>query len=305
MPDKKMGWLPEDKVDDTRPPPPYMPNSGSGDDTGTLQQSPKSSCSACRQHDDAKVQQQGECITSKGSSSTWWRRALRRVLVSSHQALRQQVPNSNMHLAAAPTTAKRGGVHVSVEDSEILPSWNGHKGMTCGQGATSTKLPLPLMPPPRAHRYSLDVLCCPSPPTLVPEGAARWQQARLSFSSDYLPELLQGPPILWRANLDDCCFVDKVRFVNYPYPVPFFTDQPESGKVKAYYHNNTATLCGMSVSVGGHTYERTIRLALLRDRADSCYWCFALSLTSRDGDWLAKLSRADAAALVGLDSAIR
>lgn len=94
--------------------------------------------------------------------------------------------------------------------------------------------------------------------------------------------------------------------MNYPYPVPFFTDQPESGKVKAYYHNDTATtLCGMSVSVGGHTYERTIDLSLLRDPIDSNYWCFTPSLTSRDGDWLANLSRADAAALVGLDSAVR
>ncbi|KAK3334226.1 hypothetical protein B0T19DRAFT_484108 [Cercophora scortea] len=276
MSDKKMGWLPEDKVEDTRPPPPYTPGSGSGYDTGALQQSPKSLCSAYRQHDDAKVQQQGKCMTSKGSSSTWWRRALRRVPVSSHWALRQQVHNSNMHLAAAPTTAKGGGRPFSVMDLQILPRWNGHNGMTCGQGA------------------------------MLPEGAARWQQARLSFSSDYLPELLRGPPIPWRANLDDCCQDDELCFVNYPYPVPFFTGQPESGKVKAYYHNDTATLSsGMSVSVGGHTYERTIQLSLQRDRRDSCYWSFALSLTSRDGDWLANLSRADAAALVGLDSAIR
>ena len=194
------------------------------------------------------------------------------------------MPNSSTHLAAAPTTAKRFGEHVSVEDLErLLPRWNGHNGMTCGQGATSTKRPLPLIPPPRAHRYSLDVLCCPSPPTLVPEGAARWQQARLSLSPDYLPELLQGPPIPWRADLDDCCYVDEVRFVNYPYPVPFFMDQPESGKVKAYYHQIPLrfVVC-------------PCRLAGIHTSAPSASPCCAIGLTRATGA-LRSRSRAETA----------
>ncbi|KAK3366675.1 hypothetical protein B0T24DRAFT_366585 [Lasiosphaeria ovina] len=179
--------------------------------------------------------------------------------------------------------------------------------MTCGHGAMCTKLPLPVVPPPRAYLYSLSVLCCPSP-QVPPASAPHWQQARLSFASNDLLELLKGPPIPWRANIDDCCFTDVVNFVDYPYPVLFFTVQPESGTaiVKAYHHNNTAsTPCGISTSVGGHIYERTIKLALVRDQPGKCCWDIVLSITSRDGDWLASLSRTDAAALVSLDSAIR
>jgi hypothetical protein len=122
-----------------------------------------------------------------------------------------------------------------------------------------------------------------------------------------MPEILRAPQIPWRANIGDCCFVDEVRFVNCPYSIPFITSQPESKNVKAYCHNdnNAAMPHGISVPLGGLTYERTIKLALVRDRTDWCYWELTLTLTSRDGDWLASLQRADAAALVDLDSVIR
>ncbi|KAK0615678.1 hypothetical protein B0T17DRAFT_350733 [Bombardia bombarda] len=273
--------MPKDTVEsEDCPPPPYMPHVGSGDD-------------------DAKVQQQEGCTTSKDNSSTWWRRALRRVLAPSRQALRKQEPNSDTPPTVAP----------SVDSSHAIPHWSGHNGMTCGRGATSTKRPLPRAPHPSCHLYSLDVMCCPPPSTPVSEGpvsegATRWQQARLSFTSDNLPEILRGPPIPWRANLEDCCYVDMVDFCYYPYPVPFFTQQPDSGKVKVYYHNDTTRRNGLSVSVGGHIYERTISLALAFKTGES-YWRLRLLITSRDGDWLASLSRADAAALVGLDTVIR
>ncbi|KAK3360336.1 hypothetical protein B0T25DRAFT_535405 [Lasiosphaeria hispida] len=237
MSDEKAGWLLEDKdTYDACPPPPYVSNSGSDDDTR-------------RQHDGATAQRQGDCMSKKGSSSTWWRRALRRVLVPSHKASQRQARGSDIEPAAAPIPPKRDR-NVIADDPE-LPRWYKHNGMTCGHGATSTKLPLPVAPP------------------LV---AARWQQAWLSLSSDHLPELLRGPPIPWRANIDDCCHANEVRFVIYPYPIPFFTGQPESGTaiLKACYHNNTASMpCGISTSVGGHTYERSIKLCLLRDRPDS------------------------------------
>ncbi|KAK0721927.1 hypothetical protein B0T26DRAFT_749396 [Lasiosphaeria miniovina] len=119
-----------------------------------------------------------------------------------------------------------------------------------------------------------------------------------------MPEVLRAPPIPWRADLDDCCYFDEVRFVNCPHPITFFTHQPEPENVKAYSHhdNNAATPCGMSVPLGGITYERTIKLALMRGRADWCYWELSLILRSRDGNWLASLPRTDAAALVGLNS---
>ncbi|KAK3349214.1 hypothetical protein B0T25DRAFT_547458 [Lasiosphaeria hispida] len=293
MSDEKLGRLPETEVEyDARPPPPYMPYSGSGDNTGTLQQSQKSSSSH---------QQQGEHTISKGSSRTWWRWPLRRVQVLSHQPLRQQV-------STAAAAAAEKGRPVTIDISKVLPRWNGHNGMTCGQGAMLTKLPPPIVPPTLVRSYSLDVICCPPQPTSAPQGVvARWQQARLAFWSDNLPEILRAPPIPWRANLGDCCFADEVHFVYDPYPIPFFTHQPEPGKVKACCHHdkNAATLCGMSVSLGGLEYERSIKLALVRDRTDKCYWELTLTLTSRDGDWLASLSRADAAALVGFDSVIR
>ncbi|KAK3367401.1 hypothetical protein B0T24DRAFT_669684 [Lasiosphaeria ovina] len=150
----------------------------------------------------------------------------------------------------------------------------------------------------------------PSPLKEVPpESAPRWQVARLTFASGKLPELLRGPPIPWRANIDDCCHTDVIDYTDFPFPVPFFTVQPESaGKaiVKAYYHDNTAsTPCGISTSVGGLTYQRVIQLSLIRNLPTVRLWSVTLCVTSRDGDWLASLSRTDAAALVGLDSAIR
>ncbi|KAK0721561.1 hypothetical protein B0T26DRAFT_673373 [Lasiosphaeria miniovina] len=89
--------------------------------------------------------------------------------------------------------------------------------------------------------------------------------ARLIFLSDDLPEILQAPPIQWRAVLSDCCFVDQL----------------------------------------GLTYERTIMLGLVRDRNDRCYWEIHLTLTSRDGSWLTSLSREETASFVSLDSIIR
>ena len=47
------------------------------------------------------------------------------------------------------------------------------------------------------------------------------------------------------------------------------------------------------------------KLALEREGVEWCYWHIALIITSRDVEWLASLSRADAAALVSLDSVAR
>jgi len=285
MLDENLGWLPEDKLDPTCPPPPYASYLGSGDDSE--KKKPPSALHAV-QGNATEAQQQGK--SSKGSTSIW-RRALCRIVsgVSRH-------PKNKIYPTTAPAAAaavKRDG---QTNVSEGLPRWVGHNGMTCGHGATSTKRSLPLAPPPCADRYSFDVLFCPPPQPFASEGA-RWQQARICFSSNDLSKL-RGP-IPWRANLDSCCYMDRICFVNYPYPTPFFLDGP-SGKIKAYNY----TPCS-SMSVGGHTYERTIGLGLLHDRTDWAYWSFTLSLTSRDGAWLAGLSRADAAAITGLDSAIR
>ncbi|KAK3342129.1 hypothetical protein B0T25DRAFT_359809 [Lasiosphaeria hispida] len=136
----------------------------------------------------------------------------------------------------------------------------------------------------------------PPPPTFIkaPGATTCWQQARVSFTTGILPELLRGPPIPWRANLDDYCYIDDVGIFNEPYPVPAFTDLSDPGKVGAYYHDGTATTTpgGMSVSVGGYTYIRRIRLDFLHGPTVAaatgilCLWCFTLSITSRDGRWL-------------------
>lgn len=77
-------------------------------------------------------------------------------------------------------------------------------------------MPLTVMAP-----CSLDITCYPPQPTPVPQVVgARWQQiesVRLIFRSDRMAEILRAPPIPWRANLDDFCYVDEVRFVHYPY----------------------------------------------------------------------------------------
>ncbi|KAK0717922.1 hypothetical protein B0T26DRAFT_676155 [Lasiosphaeria miniovina] len=109
--------------------------------------------------------------------------------------------------------------------------------MTCGSGAISTKLGLPLVTPPRAYRYSFDVLFCPPSSPFTPEGA-RWQEARLCFSSDDFSKLRDSVP-------------------------------------------------------------------LARDRTDWNNWTLRMSFTSRDGIWLANLSRNEAAAFTGPDSVIR
>ncbi|KAK4194322.1 hypothetical protein QBC40DRAFT_302218 [Triangularia verruculosa] len=108
------------------------------------------------------------------------------------------------------------------------------------------------------------------------------------------------PPgtIPWRANLEDKCFSDTISLGSYPYPIPFLLDEP-SGKIKAY--DNTPC----TRSIGGYTYERIIRLALDRSSPPRTDWGLTLSLTSRDGAWLSSLSRADAADIIGLNSAVR
>ncbi|KAK3991461.1 hypothetical protein QBC44DRAFT_357521 [Cladorrhinum sp. PSN332] len=209
---------------------------------------------------------------TRGSTSIW-RRALRRV-----------IPNISRQPKPEPKF-----------QSKHPQRWRGHDHMT----DTSTKLPLPILITGTRHRYSVDVLCWPRPRPFVAESAL-WQQARLYLTTDDLSRLRE--PIPWRANLEDHCHRDSISAVNYPYPVPFSLDEP-SGKIKAY-HNVPCTK-----SVGGLTYERTIGLApQLKQRGwfhQSSDWCFTLSLTSQDGIWLSNLSRADAAALVGLDSAVR
>lgn len=165
-------------------------------------------------------------------------------------------------------------------------------------------MPLTVMAP-----CSLDITGYPPQPTPVPQVVgARWQlveSVRLGFRSDRMVEILRAPPIPWRANLDDFCYVDEVRFVHYPYPISFFTDQSESGKAQACCRDDShpGTLCGISASsFGGLTYERTIMLGRERDGKGVYFWEVLVAITSRDGEWLASLSRADAAALVSLDS---
>lgn len=124
------------------------------------------------------------------------------------------------------------------------------------------------------YRYGsllTDITCYPPQPTPVPQVVgARWRQiesVRLIFRSDRMAEILRAPPILWRANLDGFCYVDEVRFVHYPYPISFSTDQSESGKAQACCRDDShpGTLCGISASFGGLTYERTIMLGRERD----------------------------------------
>ncbi|KAK0740967.1 hypothetical protein B0T18DRAFT_221124 [Schizothecium vesticola] len=286
----------DEKKDAHPPPPPYTPYSGSGDATGTLQQSQESSGSG--------RQQQEECTTSKGSSSSLWRRILRRAQVSSQEPLRQQASNSSRHLPVVNAVA-----FPIANIPSISQAWKWHNGYrACGHGAMLAKLPLPSIPLTDVSPCSLDITCYPPQPTLAPQVVgARWQQiesVQLQFRSDRLAEILRAPPIPWRANLDNFCHSDKVSFAYYPYPIPFSTNQPESGKAQAYCHddNHPATPCGISASFGGHTYGRTIVLARIRGGGDCCYWEVLLTITSRDGEWLASLSRADAAALVNLNS---
>ncbi|KAK4443958.1 hypothetical protein QBC34DRAFT_416170 [Podospora aff. communis PSN243] len=209
----------------------------------------------------------GEHTKHRGSSSRWWRRVLRRSQAASQQPLRQQAS-----ISAAKKTP------------EFLPRCNEPNGMTWYQDSAPTKLPLPTVPHTNVFPYVLDVTCLPPPPTSTTQGVvARWQQARLIFQSDELPEILRGPPIPWRANLSDHCYTDDVKIVFcLPATTPY----------------------GMPVSSGGLTYYRQIELALMGNPTGSCYWTLALVLTSRDGNWLASLPRAEVAALVGLDSVV-
>jgi hypothetical protein len=290
----------DEKKDTHLPPPPYTPYSGSGDATGTLQQSQESSSSG--------HQQQGECATSKGSSSSLWRRILRRAQVSSHEHLRQQASNSSRYLPVVPAVA------IPIPNiPSISQAWKGHNGggMACGQGVFPTKLSLPSITLTDVSPCSLDITCYPPQPTPVPQVVgARWQQiesVQLHFRSDRLAEIIRAPPIPWRANLDDFCHSDGVSFVYLPYPIPLSAAQLDSGKAKAYCHddNYPAAPCGISASFGGLIYERIIMLERRRGGGDWCYWEVSLIITSRDGEWLASLSRVHAAALVSLNTVAR
>ncbi|KAK0744780.1 hypothetical protein B0T21DRAFT_407854 [Apiosordaria backusii] len=282
MSDKNPEYLPEDQVDYTCHPPPYVSDDGSG--VGGSEELQPSSTSHSSQPDEAQVQQ--EASSSKGSTNIW-RRALRRVIPDTSRK-----PKNKARLEIAPQLrGRRMWVKVISEeftDSVNLPRW-------CGHGAMSTKKPLPILPNILGDGYTVDVLCWPPPLPFVAE-SARWQQARLYFSTDNLSRL-RGP-IPWRANIEDHCHSDMIHLVNFPYPVPFFLDEV-SGKIKAYHNMPHNT------SIGGLTYERTIALGLQHDSPQRADWFVGLSLTSQDGAWLSSLSRADAAALVGLDSAIR
>lgn len=122
---------------------------------------------------------------------------------------------------------------------------------------------------------------------------------RLLFKSDRMADVLLAPPFSWRANLEDFCHSDLVEFRHYPYPIP------EPGKTQTCCRDDGhhGTPCGISSSFGGLTYERTIKLAGLG--AGGLCWQAILVMTSRDDGWLASLTRADAAALVSLDSVAR
>lgn len=175
--------------------------------------------------------------------------------------------------------------------------------MACGHGAMLRRLLQLTRTFTQINFYALDILCCAAP-NHIP---ARWQHAQLSFCSDNLPEILRGPPIPWRWSIVDRCSVDQVFLVNSPYFIPPFTRQPGLGKAEAYCYCDAGavTPCGMSVPRGGVTYERTIQLLPRRDRGDLRSWGLDLRIWSQDGDWLTKLSRADAAALVGINSVIK
>jgi len=279
-------------MDNIGPPPPYTPPLGLDDDTGTrVQQLHKSSSSANKQ--------QGKHTTGRGTPITWLGLTVRRLAAQVlHQTPQQHVPNGGMRrlLPAPPPAAVEDNI---MDISKIFPRWNGHNGMACGEGAMLTKLPPPTMPSVLVCSYSLHVLCRPPPPT-VETVAPRWQQTRLVFFSDNLPEILRAPPIQWRGILDDCCSEDEVQFVHCPYyyhAIPSFTDHGENPQARA-------TPCVMSEELG-FTYERTIRLGLVCDRNDRCYWELKLILTSRDGEWLASLSRHDTASFISLDSIAR
>ncbi|KAK3358393.1 hypothetical protein B0T24DRAFT_693285 [Lasiosphaeria ovina] len=232
MPNENKGWLPEDKLDPTFPPPPYAPHLESGD---VSEKEKRPSTSHSVEPNDTRAQQQEEA--SKGSTRLWGR-ALRRIFprVSRHPKNKTYTAPATTiatATAAATTTAvatanaattQRGG-HPNV--SQGVPKWHGHNGMTRGSGIISTKLGLPLVPP---SRFSL-------------------LEARLCFAFNDLSSLRGSVP--WRANTDDYASSDE------------------------------------------------------RDPSDWSDWVLRLSVTSRDGDWLANLSRIEAAAFTDSDSAIR
>ncbi|KAK0638627.1 hypothetical protein B0T16DRAFT_394511 [Cercophora newfieldiana] len=114
--------------------------------------------------------------------------------------------------------------------------------------------------------------------------------AWLWFSSDDLPDLLRGEPIPWRANISDCCWSDQINQTIIPATATVDNATP---------HDTTMSLC----SGGG--YHRKIYLGLNRGRGERRSWDLGLTIESWDGDWLASLSRDDAAALVSLDSVTR
>jgi len=216
-----------------------------------------------------------------------------------------------MHPLASPTTAA-----AVANIPRVSPEWHwkGHNGTARGQGVMLTKLPLPKIPYTCVYSCSLHITCYPPAPESVAQDViARWQRVefvQMEFGSNHLREILRGSPIPWRANLDDYCSSDDVDLVGYRYHIPFFADRSDtrSGKVEAncYEDGHTASPCCTSVSFGGLAYTRGIMLTLKHNRtADWCYWSFLLNITSGDGEWLASLSRTDAAALVSLHSVAR
>lgn len=229
---------------------------------------------------------------------------LRRAPISSQEPLQQQTTDSSRHLAAAPARqVYAGAIGIRTIPGTSRP-WRWHTGDRKNRhGAMLAKLPPPFMPLTIVAPCALDITCYPPQPTPAPQAVgARWQQiesVRLIFRSDCMADILRAPPIPWRANLGDFCHSDNVRFVHYPYPIP----EPGQAQTCCRDDSHHDTPCGISASFGGLTYERTIMLGRERD-GEGIYmmWEVLLAITSRYGEWLASLSRADAAALVSLDS---
>ncbi|KAK0710835.1 hypothetical protein B0H67DRAFT_554902 [Lasiosphaeris hirsuta] len=148
MLDENLGWLPEDKLDPTCPPPPYASYLGSGDDSE--KKKPPSALHAV-QRNATEAQQQGK--GSKGSTSIWGR-VLCRIISGVSRHPKNEIYPTTATAAAVAAAAAAAAVKRDRQPnvSEGLPRWVGHNGMTCGHGATSTKRTLPLAPPPCATK---------------------------------------------------------------------------------------------------------------------------------------------------------
>jgi hypothetical protein len=132
MLDEKAAWLSEDKLEDTCPPP-YMSDSGLGDDFEWLEPSPKSESV---QHNDTKVQPRGKKVVRAALAFRGGHYA------ESSQASISRRSTSEIHPA---TAANKGDGHLKVE--KVLPRYR-HNSMMCGHGTISTRVPLPLATPP-------------------------------------------------------------------------------------------------------------------------------------------------------------